>query len=341
MSLRCRGLAVRYGETVALDKVSFDLSAGGRLAVVGPSGCGKSTLLRTIAGLAGAGSGMVEWDGVDVTAQPTYERGFGLMFQDHALFPHRDVAANVAFGLRMQRWSPTAAEDRVTELLDLVGLADRHHSRIDELSGGERQRVALARTLAPRPSLVMLDEPLASLDRVLRTELLDEMAALFDRLGVTVISVTHDLDEAFRLADQLAVMSRGRIERIGSAAEVWADPGTEFTARFLGYTPVGEAEALPGLLSAPWGTVHGALDTSVAGTITVAVAPGGFTPDPLGTITGVVVRSSFERGVWRHVVRLPDTSEVVVEVGQRQEGDITLSIDKDAFRVVQPTSSAV
>jgi thiamine transport system ATP-binding protein len=337
--LECRSLSVRFDDLLALDGVDLDLVPGRRLAVVGPSGCGKSTLLRTIAGLVPQASGTIAWNDDDFTNRPPHERRIGLMFQEHALFPHRDVAANVAFGLRMQRRSPEFIAGRVDELLTLVGLGDRRSSTIDELSGGERQRVALARTLAPEPQLVMLDEPLASLDRVLRTDLLDEISAIFGQLDITAIAVTHDLDEAFRFGDDLAVMSPGRIERIGPIDDVWNDPRTEFTARFLGYSPVTATEPTPTGLVTPWGRVDGAVSASP--TLLLAAGPDAFAVDPGGTIPARVLRSTFERGLWRHVMVLSDGSEVVVTTATRHCDEVVLRLDGDAVRFVQPTSSAV
>lgn len=226
---------VRYGDQVALDAVSLSVPAGSTVAVVGPSGSGKSTLLRAIAGLEPVDEGSVSLFGVDCTTTPTNERHVGLMFQDHALFPHLDVAGNVAFGLRMQRQDRTDVRDRVDEALDLVGLVGFGDRRIDTLSGGEAQRVALARALAPSPRVLLLDEPLGSLDRVLREGLVGELSRLFHRLDLTVIYVTHDQQEAFALGDEVVVVRDGRIERRGVPADLWRSPGSVFVAGFLGH----------------------------------------------------------------------------------------------------------
>lgn len=210
---------------------------------MGPSGCGKSTLLRVVAGLQQPDEGMVTWRGRDITDLPPHQRGFGLMFQDYALFPHRPVAENVAFGLRMQRWDAAAIAARVDEMLAVVGLADYGQRPIHELSGGEQQRVALARTLAPRPGLVMLDEPLGSLDRTLRERLVTEMRNTFERLKVTALYVTHDQDEAFTIGESIAVMRQGRIEAEGTAAQLWSDPQTASVARLIGHDNVLDAAA--------------------------------------------------------------------------------------------------
>jgi thiamine transport system ATP-binding protein len=228
-------IVVRYGDQVAVNGVSMSVAEGSTTAVVGPSGSGKSTLLRAIAGLEPVDQGSVVLFGDDCTSTPPNERHVGLMFQDHALFPHLDVAGNVAFGMKMQGQDRAGIPDRVDEVLDLVGLAGFGGRQVDALSGGEAQRVALARSLAPSPAVLMLDEPLGSLDRVLREELADELRALFQRLDLTVIHVTHDQQEAFTLASEVIVMRRGRIEQAGSPAELWQHPTSLFVADFLGH----------------------------------------------------------------------------------------------------------
>ncbi len=215
------------------------------VCVLGPSGSGKSTLLRAIAGLEVPAAGSVRWDGDDLTGIAPHRRHFGLMFQDHALFPHRDVLGNVEFGLRMQHLPAAAVNSEARGALARVGLAGFEHRRVRELSGGEQQRVALARALAPDPRLLMLDEPLGSLDRELRERLAAELRSLFVSLGVTALFVTHDQDEAFALADRVVVMRAGRIEQVGPPEEVWRRPATEFTARFLGFANVVDVESSP------------------------------------------------------------------------------------------------
>jgi thiamine transport system ATP-binding protein len=233
--LSLRDVSLAYGDFRALDGIDLDVHDGEIVCVLGPSGSGKSSMLRVVAGLEPGADGTVSWDGRDLRSVPPHRRGFGLMFQDHALFPHRDVVGNVAFGLRMQGLGRTDAETRARESLSLVGLDGFGTRRVSELSGGEQQRVALARALAAEPRLLMLDEPLGALDRALRDRLVTELRALFTRLGLSILFVTHDHGEAFALADRLVVMHEGRIEQEGAPSDVWRRPANGFVARFLGW----------------------------------------------------------------------------------------------------------
>jgi len=237
MSLSIDGVSVVYERATspAVDEVTLEVAAGEVLALLGPSGCGKSSLLRAVAGLEPLVTGRVSWDGQDLAELPVHRRGFGLMFQDGQLFPHRDVAGNVAFGLQMAGRRDRA---RVAELLDLVGLAGYERRPISTLSGGEQQRVALARALAPRPRLLLLDEPLSALDRGLRERLAVEIGGILRATGTTAVYVTHDHDEAFTLAHRVALMRAGRVIQTGSPDELWAAPIDAEAAAFLGYRVV-------------------------------------------------------------------------------------------------------
>ncbi len=203
------------------------------VAVLGPSGSGKTTLLRAIAGLVTVRSGDISWNGQDLADVPTHERGFGLMFQGYALFPHLNVADNVGFGLRMAHRPNNEVVSEVRDALDWVGMSGFEDREIESLSGGERQRVALARTLAPRPGLVMLDEPLGALDRNLRERLIGDTREILEEHGVTALFVTHDRDEAAQISDRLALMRHGAIVQSGTIPEILADPVDEWVHSFL------------------------------------------------------------------------------------------------------------
>ena len=236
--LSLRGLRVVYRGTrgaarvTAVDGVDLDVSRGETVALLGPSGCGKSSLLRAVAGLEDLAGGTVMWDGRDVVRVPVHRRGFGLMFQDGQLFPFRDVAGNVAYGLtglpRRER------RPRVEEMVELVGLPGYGPRDIATLSGGQAQRVALARSLAPRPRLLLLDEPLSALDRALREQLVIDLREILAGQGTTALYVTHDHGEARVVADRVGVMDAGRLLRLDAPEALWADPGDETVARFLG-----------------------------------------------------------------------------------------------------------
>lgn len=219
----------------ALLDLSFEVAAGEVIAVLGSSGSGKTTLLRVISGLQSVSVGNVVLEGVDITNTPPHLRGVGLMFQEHALFPHLNVADNVAFGLRMAKMPKPDRIVRIAEVLELVGLAGFGNRDVASLSGGERQRVALGRTMAPSPQLLLLDEPMGSLDRVLRDRLVSELRELIDRLGLTVVYVTHDRSEAFELADRIAVLDHGQLVQLDAPEILDAQPATAHVAQLLGH----------------------------------------------------------------------------------------------------------
>ena len=306
--LEVRAIAKAYGDSPALRGVSLRVEQGAIVCLLGPSGCGKTTLLRLIAGLERTDSGSVSFAGQPIDDLPVHLRGFGLMFQEYALFPHRDVAANVAFGLRMQNLPRRQIAARVAEMLALVGLEGYDHRRVYELSGGERQRVALARSLAPNPRLLMLDEPLGALDRALRERLLDELRVILKRVGVTSIYVTHDQSEAFAIADQLVLMRAGLIEQQGPPEQVYRHPATVFAARFLGLGNLVEGRVReieqPGvlLLDSALGSMRaaGVLTAARPGDqVTIVIRPEAAAPAPPdapdrpGLLRGTVVRQSF------------------------------------------------
>jgi ABC-type Fe3+/spermidine/putrescine transport system ATPase subunit len=317
--LDIRDVHKSYSGVPALRGVSLQVAAGAVVCLLGPSGCGKTTLLRVVAGLERADGGSIHFAGQPIDGIPPHLRGFGLMFQDYALFPHRNVAQNVAFGLRMQNLPPDRIIARVAEMLTLVGMEGYAGRRVYELSGGERQRVALARSLAPSPRLLMLDEPLGALDRALRERLLDELRTILKRVGVTSIYVTHDQAEAFAIADWLVLMNAGRIEQQGRPEAVYLHPATDFAARFLGLANLSVGQVIEVeqtgavLLDTPLGRLRAA-DPAAAvrpgDRVTAVLRPEAAEPAPVlardeanlvrGTVAGRSFRGSRTRLTLRH-----------------------------------------
>jgi ABC-type Fe3+/spermidine/putrescine transport system ATPase subunit len=289
--LEVRHVSKSFGAASVLHDVSFEIARGEIVCLLGPSGCGKTTLLRIVAGLERMDAGMVRFAGRDLEEIPVHERGFGLMFQDFALFPHKNVFENVAFGLRMAGTDKAQIGQRVGEMLDLVDLAGYGTRRVYELSGGQQQRVALARSLAPSPTLLMLDEPLGSLDRTLREELMGELRRILKRVSwppggssqpipparpavdsrapgaapasMAALYVTHDQQEAFAVADRVIILHAGRIEQEGPPLTLYRQPANPFVARFLGMRNLltgrleGELEAPEVLVATSLGILRG------------------------------------------------------------------------------------
>lgn len=244
MSVEIAGLTVRYGGDSAINDVSLEVATGERFSVMGPSGAGKSTLLRVIAGLERATKGTVRIDGVDVTDVPAHKRPVGLMFQDNVLFPHMNVLDNVDYGLRMQGMEKTERRHRARDLLDLVALSGYENRDPSSLSGGEQQRVALARTLAPDPSLILFDEPLGAIDQALKEDLIQQLISIVDDVGATSIYVTHDRSEAEAYSQRMAILRDGAVVRVGTPIAIWRDPRTPFVARVVGHRNVVDGAAL-------------------------------------------------------------------------------------------------
>lgn len=313
-ALDLRSVTKRFGSVTAVDDVSFGLDSGELLALVGPSGCGKSTLLRTIAGLDPIDDGSIVLNGVTVDDHrhhvPPEKRHIGLVFQEHALFPHLTVAANVGFGVRGVSRNESRA--RVADALELVDLAGYEHRYPHELSGGERQRIALARALAPRPALMLLDEPFASLDPNLRVQLRGHVVSALRATSTPAVFVTHDQHEALGVGDQVAVMRAGRIEQLDTPAVVFHKPANRFVAAFMGeasFLPITLGECGPS-------TSIGPLDTDgvpASGTVAM-VRPDDlvFVPDPAADAE--VVDAEFRGASWSCSVRLADGSLVLTTV---------------------------
>ena len=242
MTIAVRSLTKRFGTFTALDNVSVDVKGGSLVALLGPSGSGKTTLLRCLSGLEQADSGTLQIDGHNLASQTARQRNVGLVFQHYALFRHMDVFENIAFALRVRKRPKAEVETRVRELLKLIQLEGHGRRMPSQLSGGQRQRVALARALAAQPRVLLLDEPFGALDAQVRAELRAWLRRLHEEIHITTVFVTHDQDEAFEVADQVVVMNHGRIEQVGSPAEVFERPANDFVMRFLGHVNVLEAQ---------------------------------------------------------------------------------------------------
>ncbi len=262
--LELKNIWKSYEGISLLRGLSFTVASGETVCLLGASGSGKSTLLRIIAGLEAAEQGQVCWEGQDLGLVPAHRRGFGLVFQDYALFPHMDVLENVAFGLKMLELPSEEMGLRLTSVLKKVNMTGFEHRRVADLSGGEQQRVALARALAPNPHLLMFDEPLGALDRSLREQLMEELRDILRTSAVPAIYVTHDQEEAFKLADRILLLHDGEIVRTGTPAEVWAEPGSAWVARFLDVGNIlegfiradGRVETMAGIFSADCQHTH-------------------------------------------------------------------------------------
>jgi len=232
--IRIQGVSKRFGPFLAVDNVSLDVLKGEMFSLLGASGCGKTTLLRLLAGFEQPTAGQIFLDGADMAGVPPYERPVNMVFQSYALFPHMTVEQNVAFGLRQDHVRSPELERRVGEVLELVELAPFTKRKPHQLSGGQRQRVALARSLVKRPKALLLDEPMAALDRKLREQTRFELVKIQKAVGITFILVTHDQEEAMTLSSRIAVMSRGKIVQVGTPSEIYESPNSRFTADFIG-----------------------------------------------------------------------------------------------------------
>lgn len=328
--LAVRDAVVRYGTTVAVDGVSLDVSPGEVVALLGASGSGKSSLLRAVAGLEPLVGGTLRWDGVDLGSVPVHKRGFGLMFQEGQLFPHLSVAGNVAYGLFRQPRAERAR--RVEELLELVGLPGYGPRSVASLSGGQAQRVALARSLAPAPKLLLLDEPLSALDRALRERLVDVLRTGLKTTHTTAIYVTHDQDEAFNVADRIAVLENGRLLQIGRQDELWRRPVSRAVAEFLGYGPFLVAQRNGGGVVTALGVIPA--DDLPDAEVLVGIGPTGLVLEAGGAAVDVLDQH-VRRGHVEISVRLPDGQRAEVRSEERAQDDrVHVALDPDGCALV-------
>jgi thiamine transport system ATP-binding protein len=337
--LQVEGARVRFDDFVALDGVDISVGSEETVAVLGPSGCGKTTLLRAIAGLQPLDDGRIGWDGSDLAPVPAHQRRFGLMFQEYALFPHRDVAGNVEFGLRMHGLDRDARAARVHDVLDLVGLGDAGSRAVATLSGGEQQRVALARALAVEPRLLMLDEPLGALDRAWRARLIDDIRGLLDRAQLAALYVTHDHTEAFAIAHRVVVMRAGKVVQDAAPAQVWRRPADAWTAAFLGFGAATRVRVESGELETPWGRLP-APDDAPAGAVDLVFRSDALAFADDGLIAGTVTRVTFGGTVVVVTVAPTAGPDLVVRVAQRLAPEVgapvRLSVVRDALLCYPP-----
>jgi ABC-type Fe3+/spermidine/putrescine transport system ATPase subunit len=302
--LRIEGIHKQFEAHPVLTDIDLQMHQGEILALLGPSGCGKTTLLRLIAGLERVSSGRIYFANEEITEAPPHLRHFGLMFQDYALFPHLNVHDNIVFGLKMKRVERKYHKQMVDKLLELVHLPGAGKRNVSQLSGGERQRVALARSLAPEPRMLMLDEPLGALDAVLRDELLIELRQIIKSLNVPAIYVTHDQREAFAISDRCAIMNRGRIEQIERPLELYKHPKTLFVAQFLGMNNIlKRADALRLLGRMP------GLDVE-----TILIHPRGISVNNSGEFKARIQDIAFLGDVIRLVVEYTDNIQLTFNV---------------------------
>lgn len=304
--LSIRRITKRYGTTVAVDAADLEVAPGELVCLLGPSGCGKSTLLRVIAGLADADAGSILIEGQDVTTQAANRRPTAMVFQSHALWTHMSVARNVSFGLRVRGMAKAEIDRRVADALALVGLSGFEARLPTELSGGQAQRVALARCLVVEPKVLLMDEPFSALDAHLRMRLRDELKALQHRLGLTIVFVTHDQEEAMEIADRIVVMNDGRFEQTGRPAELYAEPRTSFVAGFIGLMNTAPAEARGGRLK--W------LGLDLACDVADGAYDGSVRPEDLDLADGV--------GVGARLQRLIDLGSVRRLVAATEDGTV-------------------
>ena len=368
MLLEVHEVAKSFDGQPALRGVSFQVEAGEIVVVLGPSGCGKTTLLRTIAGLETVDSGRLLLDGIDLATIPVHRRGFGMVFQDFALFPHKNVAQNVKFGLRMAGWSAPEREERLREVLALVGLEGFEERAVFELSGGEQQRIALARALAPSPRLMLMDEPLGSLDRAMRERLMGELRLILKQAGATLggpptrrgainsepvsgaeassvaagmttIYVTHDQEEAFAIADRVIVMNRGRIEQSSSPTELYRRPRNDFVAHFLGMDNLLEATIIsndPPLVGTAIGELRVAtLEPEMSGEQTLLIRPEAGLPirpgvEQTNLMSGRLLEVSFRGRLQIATIALPPP-EQTISIKLALESSLPLPLEGGIF----------
>jgi putrescine transport system ATP-binding protein len=344
--VRFENVGKRFGAVPAIDGLTLDIAQGEFFALLGPSGCGKTTLLRLLAGFEAPSEGRILLDGEDIAGMPPHKRPFNMMFQSYALFPHLSVEGNVGFGLRQEQVDRRARAERVAEMLALVKMQDFGKRRVGQLSGGQRQRVALARSLIKRPRVLLLDEPLAALDKKLRAETQFELVELQRKLGTTFVIVTHDQEEAMIVADRIAVMRDGRLMQVAAPADIYERPNSRWVADFLG-----EVTLIEGMLAASGELATGLGLLRVAGggssgKVWLALRPeklrlSGEKPAGAGlnAVAGTVADIGYRGGVSHYKVQLADRS--LMKVARANIGGETSFAVNDLVWVSWPHDAGV
>ncbi|HEY2439549.1 MAG TPA: ABC transporter ATP-binding protein [Solirubrobacteraceae bacterium] len=351
--IELKGLTKRFEEALAVDAIDVSIHAGEFFSLLGPSGCGKTTTLRMIAGFERPTSGQIVLDRVDVAQVPPHRRNVHTVFQSYALFPHKNVFDNIAFGLRRRRVPKDEVRRRVAESIELVELSGLDKRRPNQLSGGQQQRVALARALVLRPAVLLLDEPLGALDAKIRKQLRVELKALQEEVGITFVFVTHDQEEALSMSDRIAVMNAGRIEQIGTPAEVYEDPATVFVADFLGVSNLTDAEGVSSdgrectVRMGEFTLRAGCGDINARGAVKVVARPERVELLPFdargrdNTMPGMVERTVYVGSTVQVIVRLANGQPIQVAVTNagtagdyRQGTAVLVRIAPEALRVL-------
>jgi len=335
--VRFEGISKRFGQVVAVKALTLDIGQGEFFALLGPSGCGKTTLLRMLAGFETPSEGRILLDGEDIVAVPPHRRPVNMMFQNYALFPHLSVAGNIAFGLRQEKAGKAEIAERVAEMLALVRMQDFGRRRVDQLSGGQRQRVALARALVKRPRVLLLDEPMAALDKKLRAETQFELMELQRKLGTSFVIVTHDQDEAMIVADRIAVMDHGRLAQVAAPSEIYERPNSRWVADFIGEVTMIEGMLADGAIETGLGRFRAAIPSSgkKRDTAWLALRPeklriGAERPagGELNAVAGTVFEIGYRGGMSIYKVRLADRSLMKVALANTSaRGQASFGID--------------
>jgi len=321
-SLVVGGLTRQFGTVVALDDFNLNVAKGELVALLGPSGCGKTTALRIIAGLEKTNAGRVQLNSKDITNDPAHVRNMGMVFQAYSLFPHLNVAENVAFGLKMRKVSKSVRDKKINSILELVGL-DHHHKRFaHQLSGGQQQRVALARALVIEPEVLLLDEPLSALDAQVRTNLREEIRRLQLELGTTTLFVTHDQEEAMAISDRVGVMNKGKLEQIDTPDALYNKPATEFVGTFVGTMNHLPTQLIDGQVTLFGQSINALKSGNKSGHVTALIRPEAITVKTDGVKNATVVTRSFLGASSRVTCKISDGTLVEALMTSAATGDL-------------------